>query len=192
MKSFLPRLFFSYSSSCDDGDIGTYNCDPCPLVDSENGGVRSIFFVKKSALATLLAAPTLEATWTGLIASGDIVIVPMTRGSFDPGTPAELPGFGDNKISYGPRTMTLNWSDPNYKYNYAFYNGLTKLSNYVPGYRTSSLVHIFDKTASLVGSDPVEEDIDTRVVWNGVASVISDNLPSKHDASNLSDVFSCN
>jgi hypothetical protein len=188
----LFRKLMSYSSSCDDGGAGTYNCDPCPLGDSEFAGVRGVALIKETYLATLLAAPTLAATWTTGIASGDIIIVPMTRGTFEPGEPAELPGFGDQKTSNGPRTMTLNWSDPNYKYNYGFYNGFSKLSSYIPAYRTSSLVHIFDKTAKLTGSDPVEEDIDARVVWNGVAVVISENLPSKHDASALSTVFSCN
>ncbi len=189
--NFLVR-FFSYSSSCDDGDLGTYNCDPCPLVDREFARVRSVALVKKSYLATLLATPTVEATWTTGIASGDIVIIPTTSGSYDPGDQKTLKGYGDNKESYGTREMTLSWFDPNYKINYGFYNGLGGASNYVPAFRTSSLVHIFDTTAQLTGKDGVADDLEAEVVWNGQAKVISKNLPSIHDAANLSDVFSCN
>jgi hypothetical protein len=192
MLNNLLRKFLSYSSSCEDGSLGTYNCDPCPIVDSEFARVRGVALVKESYLPTLLAAPTLAATWTTGITAGNIIIMPFTSGSYDPGDPTELPGFGDVKSTSGPREMQLNWNDPNYKINYGFYNGFSKTTSYVPAFRTSSLIHIFDKPAQLTAKDPVEDDIEARVVWQGLAKVTSENLPSKHDATNLTAVFKCN
>lgn len=189
--NFLARMFFSYSSSCDDGELGTYNCDPCPLVDREYGRVRGVALIKKTYLSSLLAAPTLEDTWQDGIDDGNILIMPFTSGSYDPGEQKALPGFGDTKESYGTREMTLNWADPNYKYNYNFYNSFQKANIYVPAFRTSTLVHIFDQVAQLTAADPIEDDIESTVVWKGVAKVVSENIPSKHDASNLADIFSC-
>jgi hypothetical protein len=189
-NTFL-RKFYSYADSCD-AALGTYNCDPCPLVDREFGRVRGVALIKKSYLATLLAAPTVAATWTTGISAGNIVIVPMTAGSYDPGDQKVLKGYGDNKESYGTREMTVNWFDPNYAINYAFYNSLADVTDYVPAFRTSSLVHIFDTTASLTAKDPVEDDVEAEVIWNGIAKVISKNIPTIHDAGNLSTVFACN
>jgi hypothetical protein len=184
------RKFYSYADSCG-AALGTYNCDPCPLVDREFGRVRGVALIKKSYLATLLAAPTAAATWNTGVTGGNIVIVPMTAGSYDPGDQKTLKGYGDNKESYGTREMTLSWFDPNYAFNYAFYNSLADVSDYVPAFRTSSLVHIFDTTAQLTAKDPVADDLESEVIWNGIAKVISKNLPSIHDAGNLSTVFVC-
>lgn len=192
MFNNLFRKFLSYSSSCDEG-IGTYNCDPCPLVDREFGRVRKVALIDDDYLATLIAAnPTLAASWTAGITAGKITIIPMTAGSYDPGDPKELKGYGDLKSSYGTREMTISWFDPNYKINYSFYNSINKATNKVPAFLTSSLVHICDKAATISAKDPVEDDLESEVVWNGIAKVISDNLPSLHDASNLSSVFQCN
>jgi hypothetical protein len=105
MFTNLFRKFFSYSDSCDTV-LGTYNCDPCPLPDMEFGRTRGVALIKKSYLPTLLAAPITAATWTAGIAAGNIIIIPMTAGSYDPGDPKELKGYGDNKSSYGTREMT--------------------------------------------------------------------------------------
>jgi hypothetical protein len=138
-----------------------------------------------------LAAPITAATWTAGIAAGNIIIIPMTAGSYDPGDPKELKGYGDNKSSYGTREMTLSWFDPNYVNNYGFYNSINGASDFVPAFRTSSLVHIFDTTATITAKDPVADDLESEVVWNGIAKVISKNLPSKHSAANLANVFKC-
>lgn len=192
MFNNLLRKFYSYSSSCEDG-VADYNCDPCPLVDREYGRVRKVALIDEDYLATLIGAnPTLAASWTAGVTARKITIIPMTAGSYDPGDPKELKGYGDLKNSYGNREMTVSWFDPNYKINYPFYNSIKNATNKVPAFLTSSLVHIFDKAATITAKDPVEDDLESEVVWNGIAKVISDNLPSLHDASNLSSVFQCN
>jgi hypothetical protein len=173
-----------------DVELEEYDCLTCPD-EREFGRVRSSALIHKSYLATLMADPTDAQLWQDGIDQGLIRIIPITAGSVDPGEPAQLKGYGDIKTYNGPREQTLNWFDPNYKNNYAFYNGMTNVKSWVPAYRTSSLVHIYDKVASLTAKDPVEDDIDSEVVWNCVAKVSSINLPSSHDASALESIFDC-
>ncbi|MDB5199147.1 MAG: hypothetical protein JWO92_1110 [Chitinophagaceae bacterium] len=191
--NFLPRLFMSYASSYGCGDTDAVHvCHDCP--DGrvrEFARTRSAGFIKKAALATVLAAPTTEATWTDGITAGDVIMCPETSGSFDPGTPKELKGFGNRKVSYGPRTMKLSFNDPDYAGNYAFYNEISGRTDLVPFYRTSSLVHIFDTEATVIASDPVADDLEEEIIWNVVCEVISQNLPTKHEIADIEAVFGC-
>ena len=167
-------------------------CDPCPD-NREYARVRSAGFINKAYLATLIAAdPTLAASWQAGIDSGDIIIIPNTSGSFDPGDPKELKGYGDRKSSNGPRDQQISFFDPNYADNYQFYNVISNATQYVPFYRTSSLVHIADVPANIYAKDPVADDLEEEVVWNVIAKWQSKNLPAIHDATNLIDsIFSC-
>ncbi|WP_346236760.1 hypothetical protein ABDK00_014015 [Niabella insulamsoli] len=155
---------------------------PCPGGrEPEFGRVRQSGFIKEGYLSTIIAAAVNLSTWltaweTG-IAAGDIIVLPETSGSFDPGTPAELQGFGDRPSSNGPRTQVLSVNDPDYKLNYNFYNDLANRTDLVPFYVTSTLIHIFDKACTAYASNPVEDDLNAQIVWNFQATVISENLP---------------
>lgn len=190
---FLPMLQMSYASSYGCGETdAVHTCHDCP--DGrvrEFARTRSGGFIKKAYLASVLATPTTQATWQAGIDSGDIIMLPETSGSFDPGTPKELKGYGNRSKSYGPRTMKLSLNDPDYVDNYAFYNEISGRSDLVPFYRTSSLVHIFDTVASIVASDPVADDLEEEIVWNVVCEVISQNLPTKHAIADIEAVFGC-
>jgi hypothetical protein len=167
-------------------------CHDCPEgITAEYARTRSSGFIKKSYLATLLSAPTTLATWVDGVASDDIIMIPETSGSFDPGTPKELKGYGNRKSSYGPRTMKLSFIDPDYYENYNFYNELSGRTDLVPFYRTSSLVHIFDTECSVTASDPVADDLEEVIVWSVVCDVISKNLPQKHPIAEIEDAFTC-
>lgn len=174
------------------GSEATHYCHDCP--DGrvrEFARTRSAFFVKKAYLATLLAAPITLGTWTTGINAGNIIMLPETSGNYDPGDPKELKGFGDRKVTYGPREMKLLINDPDYYDNYAFYNEIVDRTDLVPGFRTSGLVHIFDTVASIKAKDPVEDDLEAEVVWNVECTVTSRNLPSKHKVATIISAFSC-
>jgi len=171
-------------------DLGTHYCDPC-LDDREFGRARSGGYIKKSYLSTLLAAPTTLATWTDGIDSGDIIMIPETSGSYDPGDPKELKGYGDRKVTYGPREMTLTLFDPNYLLNYPFFNAISRQSDLVPFFRTSSLVHIFDTVATIVAKDPVADDLESEVVWEVTNKVTSPNIPAKFPIATIASIFVC-
>lgn len=172
-------------------DLGNHYCDPC-LDEREFARARSGGYIKKSYLATLLAAPTTLATWTDGITSGDIIIIPESSGSYDPGTPKELRGYGNRKTTKGPREMTLTLFDPNYLSNYPFYNAIGRQTDLVPFFRTSSLVHIFDTEASIDAVDPVTENLDDEVIWQVTNKVTSINLPAKFPFEAFASVFVCN
>lgn len=183
----------SYASTygCGD-DLPVHICHDCP--DGrvrEFARVRSGGFIRKGYLATLLATPTTLATWEAGIAAGNIIIIPESSGSYDPGDPKELPGYGDRKVSYGPREMTLNLNDPDYVDNYPFYNAIIDFNDLVPFFRTSTLVHIFDVPASIKAKDPVADDLEAEVIWNVECKVTSRNMPSKHLFATIADVFTC-
>lgn len=183
----------AYSSTYSCGEEEAIHvCHDCP--DGrvrEFARVRSGGFIKESYLPTILVDPTSLAAWEAGIASGDIIIVPQSSGSYDPGEPKELKGFGNRKVSYGPREMTLSLNDPDYYDNYAFYNGIKNRTNLVPFFKTSSLVHIFDTVASIKAKDPVADDLEEEVIWTCECKVTSENLPSKHKITNILSVFTC-
>jgi len=189
MLKNLFRKFFSYYTSCED-EIGTHTCSPCNN-NREFARTRSTAIIAKDYLPTLMVDPTDPTKWSDGVTTGKIIVIPETSGSFDPGDPSELKGYGDNKSSNGPREQTLNFFDPNYKDNYAFYNGITNISSKVLAFRTSSLIHIADVTASIVAKDNVEDDLEAEVTWNVTAKWTSINLPSIHDAVPLADIFKC-
>lgn len=183
----------SYSSVYGCGEQeAVHVCHDCP--DGrvrEFARCRSGAFIKKSYLAAVMVDPTDLAVWTAGIAAGDIIIVPETSGSYDPGDPKELKGFGDRKVSYGPREMTLILNDPDYYENYAFYNEIINRTDLVPVFRTSSLIHIFDVPASIKAKDPVADDLEEEVTWICECKVTSENLPSKHKVATILSVFAC-
>lgn len=189
----MPNLQRSYESiyGCSGGEA-THTCHSCP--DGrvrEFARVRSAGFVTKGYLATLLAAPTTLATWTTGITAGKIIMLPETSGSYDPGDPKPLKGYGDRKESYGPREMKLMFNDPDYADNYAFYNEIGGRTDLVPFFRTSGLVHIFDKVSAVKAKDPVIDDLEEEVVWQVECTVISMNLPTFYSTTVTATAFSC-
>jgi hypothetical protein len=167
-------------------------CHDCPGGRTrEFARVRGGGFVKKSYLATLMAGIDNPTVWQTGIDDGDIIIIPETSGSYDPGDPKELKGFGDRKVTYGPREMTVTFNDPDYYENYAFWNDAVDRTNFVPFFRTSGLVHIFDATASIKAKDPVADDLEEEVTWVVECKVTSKNLPSKHLLEPIASIFTC-
>jgi len=167
-------------------------CHDCPDGNvREFARARSGAFIRKDYLATIMVDPTLLSAWTAGIASGAIIIIPESSGSYDPGDPKELKGYGDRTKSYGPRTMKLVLNDPDYAENYAFYNEIGNRTDFVPVFRTSSLIHIFDAPAAIKAKDPVADDLEEEVVWTLECEVISINLPSIHKSATIDSIFTC-
>lgn len=174
------------------GDAPVHVCHSCPEGRvREFARTRSGGFIRDSYLPALIVDPTDITLWQAGIDAGNIIILPETSGSYDPGDPKELKGFGDRRVNYGPRTMKLVLNDPDYKDNYPFYNEISDRTDLVPFFRTSGLVHIFDKVAAIKAKDPVVDDLEEEVIWQVDCEVISKNLPSIHPATTIMDIFSC-
>lgn len=167
-------------------------CSPCSDTRvREFGRTRRAGFIKEAYLPNIKADPTSLAVWQAGVDAGAIIILPETSGSYDPGEPKELKGYGDRKVTYGPRTMKLTINDPDYADNYHFYNEISKRPNEVPFFVTSSLLHLFDKPASIKAKDPVADDLEEEVTWMVECEVVSENLPSKHQVANIKSIFTC-
>ncbi len=181
-----------YTGECSD-DLPEHLCTPCPTVTNrEFGRVRTSGFIFGDYYPTLMANPTLKAVWDAGILAGKIIVVPETAGAYDPGTPKELKGYGNRPKSYGPRTMKLDFSDPNLVDNYAHYNALSGQTELYPFFVTSSQLRIFDAVGTITASDPVADDIESEVTWNVSVEVVSATLPPYFPITNLvNTVFKC-
>lgn len=182
----MSSLSTSYNS-CGADSLPPHICDVCP--DFEYARVRGVCLINRDYLDTLLADPTDLTLWQDGIDSGDIIQIGETAGSYDPGTPAELKGYGDRPKTNGPRTHTLTYNDPNYATNYNFYNALTESTQWVPAWRTSTKTHIADVAATITPSDPHADDETAVVDWQVAVSWISKNLAAIYDAP--LEVFTC-
>lgn len=152
-----------------------YYCNPCPTL--EYGRVRSIAFVKKTYLATVLLAPSTAATWTTGINSGNIIVIWQTSGTYDGSTTAELPGFGDQAIINGNRNHVLTVKDPNYKDNCDFWNDIQNSNEWTVVYRTSSLIHFSTATVTITSKNPIADDISSIVAWEATVKWVYSSAP---------------
>jgi hypothetical protein len=164
-----------------------YDGQPC--IDQEFGKVRSAAFIRKDYLPSVLATPTNVAVWEAGVNTGKIIILPFVSGSFEPGEPVALKGYGRRLTTRGPRDMVLTFSDPAYVLNYAFYSRLHRVLDFVVAFRTSSQLHIADAPADIVTKNVVDEDLQSTVVWEARCTWRSADLPRIADASFLSSLF---
>lgn len=164
-------MAITYPTACDDLEL-THTCDECD--DPELGRIRGIAFVKDDFAFSNASSYT---EWFNGIGSGDIIIIPFTRGSFDGGTPKEGPGYGDQATKYIGSDYSLTYFDPNYESNRDFYNNIKRFQNYRIAYKTETLVHITDKVCQVMPKAPVADDITSEVVWEVNVKWSSNNEP---------------
>lgn len=141
--------------------IPPHNCDPC--ADREYGRVRSVAFIKDSYN---FVDPEDPAEWETAIQNGDVILIPAVHGSLP--DPSEQLGVG-----YGDATETLlgfeyalQYFDPNYKENCDFYNALKRSQGYKVMYKSQTQGHITDVTVTVIPKPPIEDDLNSEVVWN--------------------------
>lgn len=160
------------TSGCGGGEIPAYSCNPCPAY--EFGRVRSIAFIKNTFSFTDATSPV---EWAAGILSEDIIVVWKTQGSYDGGTTAELPGFGDSATINGNTTHILTIKDPNYKENCDFYNAIKDSSEYRAAFRTSSQVHFTNAPVTITPKNPIADDLNSIVVWEATMKWTNPDSP---------------
>ncbi len=160
------------SSDCGGSEIPSYSCNPCPSY--EYGRVRSIAFIKNTFAFTDATSST---EWTAGIASGDIIVIWKTQGSYDGGSTQELTGFGDAITINGNTTHVLTIKDPNYKDNCDFYNAIKGSSDYTVAFRTSSQVHFANAPVTITPKNPIADDINSVVTWEATIKWTNPDLP---------------
>lgn len=188
--SFIPVLpkgalgnSITYPTDCDDADP-IHECSDCE--DVELGRIRGVAFIK---VGYTINTPTAAADWITGIESGDIIIIPMTRGTFDGGAPKEGAGYGDQATKYIGTDYSLTFFDPAYNSNRDFYNTIKRYQNYRLAYKTETIVHITDKSCQVLPKAPVQDDITSEVVWEVLVKWSSQNEPTQYTCP--SGVFVC-
>lgn len=164
-----------YPSGCD-SLIPDYVCDPCEIV--ELGRIRSVAYIKKTFAFT---DPTSPAEWQNGFASGDIILIPFVRGTFDGGAEVESTGYGDQATRLTGYNFQAQYQDPNYRSNCAFYNALKNAKDYKFAYRTETQIHITDVPVQVIPKNPVQDDINSEVVWDVIVKWSSKDLPCPVD-----------
>lgn len=169
-------LYYPTSSCGESGVIPDYSCNPCPSY--EFGRVGSIAFIKNSFTFT---DPTVSSQWVTGITAKDIIVVWKTQGSYDGGVTAELPGYGRSFSENGNTTHTLNFKDPNYIENWDFYNGIKGSSEYTIAFCTSTQVHLAGAPVTITPKNPIQEDINSVVVWDVQAKWTNSSPPRPYN-----------
>lgn len=164
-----------YPSGCDTL-IPDHFCDPCETI--EQGRIRSVAFIKSSFAFTDKTSPV---QWAAGINSGDIIIIPQTKGTFDGGSEVESPGYGDQATRLTGYNFSAEFSDPNYNENCDFYNAIKNSRAYKFAYRTSTQTHITDSVVQVIPKNPVGDDINSEVVWSVGVKWSGADLPCPFD-----------
>lgn len=151
------------ASACNGGEDVVYQCNPCPIY--EYGRIRSVAYVKRNYIDTLINNPTETLLWLNGTDSGDVIPIWETQGSYDGGSTTELTGFGDRATFNGNTTHVLTYKDPNYSDNCEFYNNKRNQTDYCFVYRTSSKVHFIDVPVTITPKNPVQDDINQVQSW---------------------------
>lgn len=164
-----------YPSGCDD-TIPAHICDPCLL--PEHGRISSVAFIKNTFA---FVDPTDPTEWQAGFASGDIILIPQTRGTFDGGAEVEGPGYGRQATKLTGYNFQAQYQDPNYKGNCDFYNAIKRTRNMKFAYVTETQVHITDNEVQVIPKNPVEDDISSEVVWDVIVKWAGPDLPCPYD-----------
>lgn len=171
-----------YKTCAPDVDI-QHSCDPCDT--PEGGRVRAIGLVERGFDLTV---PLVRNEVQTAIEGGRIIPLPRLIGSFDGGTPVMGEGFGNEQERKLADDYVLSFRDPNYLNNTEFYESVEK-KKWNLLYFTETRAHYVDADVRITAKAPVEEGLDTRVVWNAECKWRSKNKPVVADASPIIDFF---
>lgn len=152
----------TYPDTCT-SSIPFHQCNPCEL--PEQARIRSVAFINKSFINTLLAAPSSGAVWQDGIDDSLIIVVPETNGSFDGGSPVEGPGFGSSPTKYMGSEYLVTFRDPNYVDNCDFYTAIQRSNEYHFAYVTETQVHITENTVTILPKAPITDSLTDMVLW---------------------------
>ena len=169
-----------------DGDIVDPVCDPC-LGEVEHGRIRGAAYVHKSRVPTLeiaiesvdiavnaipfvpaalvTAKAALATEWAAGLLDKTIYVIPETTGTFDGGAVVEGPGYGDRDSRVIGYNFGLGYKDPVFKKNTGFYNTISKSTGWHFLWRTETLTRISNNPVTCIPKSPVQEDMNTEVVW---------------------------
>lgn len=164
-----------YPSGCD-ALIPDHICDPCEAI--ELGRLSSVAYIKNTFDFIDPSDPT---EWEAGFASGDIILIPMTSGTFDGGSEVESPGYGRQATRLTGYNFQAQYQDPNYKLNCNFYNAIKNSRGYKFAYATSSQIHLVNVPVQAIPKNPVQDDVTSAVVWDVLVKWSDSDVPCPYD-----------
>ena len=163
----------------------THVCDPCDT--PELGRVRVLILIKKG---TQIAIPLVKTDWQNAIEAGNIIIIPRTIGSFDGGTPVYGDGYGNETERKLADDYVLSVRDPNYADNTEFWEEAEK-EVWNVAFVTETKLQYVNSDVRLTAKAPVEEGLDSRVVWNVEMKWRSKTKPKVVAFDTIADFLKC-
>ena len=178
---------------CDDS---RYNRLYNDCLDIERGRIRGIALAKKSfttrdAGGYISNAVETPSWWYEGILQGAIEVIPTTRGTFDGGRSITVPGYGKIENFAARKSFTVEVHDPEHKENWLYYAKLSeRRGQYHLLFITETQLRISDTPVNIDVGDPVEEDVDTGVLWTCTITWTQDKLTvQSFDAKTAREVF---
>lgn len=140
-----------------------------PECPDEMGRIVGLAFIHKNIHASIYADPSNNALWVDGAYAADLVVFQQVRGTYDGGSPIDVPGFGnqDTRTINADRTLTVQVEGV--KNNEGFWDGIRRSSEYFVAIVVGGdydLLLINNKEINVFAGPPVEEGLDTNVTWN--------------------------
>lgn len=138
----------------------------CP---DESGRVVALALIHKDIFDAIYADPSNASLWVDANYAADLHIFQEVRGSYSGGEPVEVGGLGSQDTRVVNATHTLTCRVESVRDNEDFWNQLAKSHNYRPAFVVGGdydLLMIANKDCSIYANVPVEEGLDTEVLWN--------------------------
>lgn len=161
-------LLTIYTPGCANPPAPT--CQDCPT--KELGGVRGIWLQKSSYTFADITNPT---EWEAAICSQDVFVFPFTNGSVTQDI-NETTGYGNTPMTQDSISYTVDFHEPQYKNNIAFWNFFKKSFSYKIGYKTETLLHLSSTAAQISVKAPVNVDIKTKIDLNVIAKFTQEDM----------------
>lgn len=140
-----------------------------PDCSFESGRVVALAFIHKDIHAAIYADPSNASLWVDGDYASDLHIFQEVRGTYDGGSPIDVPGTGgqDTRVINADRTMTV--SIRGVKGNEDFFNEIVKSNDYRVAFVVGGsydVLFINNVDTSIFGGAPVEEGLDTALDWS--------------------------
>ena len=150
------------------------NCRPSipdfidPPCDFESGRIVALAFIHKDIHAAIYTDPSNSSLWVDGDYSADLHIFQEVRGTYDGGSPIDVPGIGsqDTRVINADRSMDV--SIQGVKSNETFFNEIVKSHDYYVAFVVGGnyqTLFINNKEVSIFGGAPVEEGLDSELIW---------------------------
>ena len=178
-------IMIRYKSCAQTVGALVHKCDPCDT--PELGRVRSLVLIKKGTTITM---PLSLEEWQAAIEAGTIIIIPKTVGSYDGGSPKTGDGYGDESERVLSYDHVLSVKDPNYADNCDFYE-IAEGETWNVAFRSETKLHYVDSACKLSAKAPIEEAVDSRIVWNLEIKWNSKYKPKVVDVEPIKELFNC-